>query len=162
MEIPDELCCLFSSEIEAKDGEYTLTVPTQEIVDGDIQPNDAYRVAILKHPSPAESTKRKTAQEPAKDTERETTQETVSTTAHDEENSQRQSSPSAAPVEEGDRRTVEIEGVGEKGDGIARVDKGYVVIVPDTEKRDRVTVEINNVTPTVAFAEVVERKAYYE
>ncbi len=150
MEIPDELYCLFSSEIEAKDGSYTFTVPAQEIVDGDIQPNAGYRVAILKQPSPAESTKR------------ETTQETVSTTTHDEENSQRQSTHSAAPVEVGEHRTVEIEGVGEKGDGIARVDRGYVVIVPDTEKRDRVTVEINNVTPTVAFAEVVERKAYYE
>ncbi|WP_458210627.1 TRAM domain-containing protein [Haladaptatus sp. NG-SE-30] len=150
MEIPDELHCLFSSEIEAQNGSYTLTVPSQEIVDGDIQPNDAYRVAILKQPSSADST------------ERETTQETVSTTTRDKQTHNRQSSHSTAPVEVGDRRTVEIEGVGEQGDGIARVDRGYVIIVPDTEQRDRVTVEINNVTPTVAFAEVVERKAYYE
>lgn len=61
MEIPDELYCLFSSEIEVDDGSYTLTVPTREIVDGDIQPNGAYRVAILKQPSPAESTERETA-----------------------------------------------------------------------------------------------------
>jgi predicted RNA-binding protein with TRAM domain len=149
MEIPDELCCLFSSKIEAEDGSYTLTVPSREIVDGDIQPDATYRVALLKQPSSAE----KIAQE--------TSSSTVSTTP-DEQNPDRQSSYSAAPVEAGDRRTVEIEGVGEKGDGIARVDRGYVIIVPDTEKRDRVTVEINNVTPTVAFAEVVERKAYYE
>ncbi|MFH5802181.1 TRAM domain-containing protein [Haladaptatus sp. CMAA 1911] len=150
MEIPDELYCLFSSEIEADDGSYTLTVPTREIVDGDIQPNGAYRVAILKQPSPAESTKRETA--PTKQQEQKS----------QEQNHNRQSRDSTAPVEEGDRRTVEIEGVGEQGDGIARVDRGYVIIVPDTEKRDRVTVEVNNVTPTVAFAEVVERKAYYE
>ncbi|GAA0256538.1 TRAM domain-containing protein [Haladaptatus pallidirubidus] len=146
MEIPDELRCLFSSEIEAEDGSHTLTVPSQEIVEGDIQPDTAYRVAILKQPSPADST----------------AQETESTTTRDEKTHDRQSSNSEAPVEKGDRQTVEIEGVGEKGDGIARVDNGYVIIVPDTEKRDRVTVEINNVTPTVAFAEVVERKAYYE
>jgi predicted RNA-binding protein with TRAM domain len=150
MEISDELYCLFSSEIEADDGSYTLTVPTREIVDGDIQPNGAYRVAILKQPSPADSTERETA--PTKQREQKS----------QEQKHNRQSSPSTAPVEEGDRRTVEIEGVGEQGDGIARVDRGYVIIVPDTEKRDRVTVEVNNVTPTVAFAEVVERKAYYE
>lgn len=150
MEIPDELCCLFSSEIEPENGSYTFTVPTQEIVDGDIQPDGTYRVAILKHPSPADST------------EQEPTQETVSTPTRDEQNSDRQSSPTTAPVEEGDRRTVEIEDIGEQGDGVARIDRGYVIIVPDTEQRDRVTVEINNVTPSVAFAEVVERKAYYE
>ncbi|WP_227357444.1 TRAM domain-containing protein [Haladaptatus salinisoli] len=149
MEIPDELRCLFSSKIEVEDGSYTLTVPSREIMDGDIHPDASYRVAILKQPSAVEST----AQE--------TSSSTVSTTP-DEPNPDRQSSHSTAPVEEGDRRTVEIEGVGEKGDGIARVDRGYVIIVPDTEKRDRVTVEINNVTPTVAFAEVVERKDYYE
>ncbi len=150
MEIPDELRCLFSSTIEAEDGSYTLTVPKQEIVDGDIQPDGAYRVAILKQPSPPDNTAHETASS------------TTSPTTHQEQDPQRQSGHSAAPVEEGDRRTVEIEGVGEKGDGIARVDRGYVIIVPDTEKRDRVTVEITNVTPSVAFAEVVERKAYYE
>ncbi|SIR63953.1 Predicted RNA-binding protein, contains TRAM domain [Haladaptatus litoreus] len=150
MEIPDELCCLFSSEIEAENESYTFTVPTQEIVDGDIQPDTAYRVALLKQPAPADSKAKKTPSS------------TASPTTRNEENSDRQSRPTTAPVEEGDRRTVEIEGVGEQGDGIARVDRGYVIIVPDTEQRDRVTVEITNVTPSVAFAEVVERKAYYE
>lgn len=145
MEIPDELCCVFSGKIEAEDGSYTLTVPSQEIVDGDLQPDTAYRVAILKQASLSDST----------------AQETSPTTS-DEENQGQQSSHSTAPVEEGDRRTVEIEDVGEQGDGIARVERGYVIIVPDTEQRDRVTVEIANVTPNVAFAEVVERKAYYE
>ncbi|WP_049972691.1 TRAM domain-containing protein [Haladaptatus cibarius] len=150
MEIPDELCCLFSSEIEATDGSHTLRVPTREITDGHLQPDTAYRVALLKQPAPADSTAQKTPSS------------TASPVTRNEENSDRQSSPTTAPVEEGDRRTVEIEGVGEQGDGIARVDRGYVIIVPDTEQRDRVTVEITNVTPSVAFAEVVERKAYYE
>ncbi|WP_083252570.1 TRAM domain-containing protein [Haladaptatus sp. W1] len=145
MEIPDELRCVFSGKIEAEDGSYTLTVPTREVVDGDIQPDAAYRVGILKHPSSADSTEPETAP-----------------STHQEQNHNRQSSHSAAPVEEGDHRTVDIDGVGEKGDGIARIDNGYVIIVPDTEKRDRVTVEITNVTPNVAFAEVVEHKAYYE
>ncbi|WP_266083254.1 TRAM domain-containing protein [Haladaptatus caseinilyticus] len=150
MEIPDELRCLFSSEIEAEDGSYTLTVPSREVVNGDIQPDSAYRVAILKQPSSADSSAR------------ETESSTTSPSTRQEQNQDQQSNQSTAPVEEGDRRTVEIEDVGEQGDGIARVERGYVIIVPDTEKRDRVTVEIANVTPTVAFAEVVERKAYYE
>ncbi|WP_435158094.1 TRAM domain-containing protein [Haladaptatus sp. DFWS20] len=150
MEIPDELRCLFSSEVEAEDGSYTLTVPSREIEDGDIQPDSAYRVAILKQPSSADSSAR------------ETESSTTSPSTRQERNQDQQSNHSTAPVEEGDRRTVEIEDVGEQGDGIARVERGYVIIVPDTEKRDRVTIEIANVTPTVAFAEVVERKAYYE
>lgn len=150
MEIHDELLCLFSDEVEAKDGSYTITVPTREIVDGDIQPNATYRVAILKQPSSAESTERETA--PTKQRNQKS----------QVQNHNRQSGHSAAPVEEGDRRTVDIDGVGEKGDGIARIDNGYVLIVPDTEKRDRVSVEITNVTPNVAFTEVVEHKAYYE
>ncbi|WP_423747563.1 TRAM domain-containing protein (plasmid) [Haladaptatus sp. SPP-AMP-3] len=145
MELPEELRCLFTGEIETEDGSYTLTVPSQEIVDGDIQPDTAYRVVILKQPSLTEST----------------TQETTSTTPN-EQTQDEHPNHSPAPVEEGDRRTVKIEGVGEKGDGIARIDNGYVLIVPDTEQRDRVTVEINNVKPNVAFAEVVEHKAYYE
>ncbi|SIR96775.1 Predicted RNA-binding protein, contains TRAM domain [Haladaptatus litoreus] len=150
MEIPDQLRCLFSSEIKAEDGSYTFTVPSREIEDGDIQPDGAYRVAILKQPASADS--------PA----RETAPSTTSPSTRQEQKQDQQSNHSTAPVEEGDRRTVEIEDVGEQGDGIARVERGYVIIVPDTEKRDRVTIEIDNVTPTVAFAEVVERKAHYE
>ncbi|WP_423746473.1 TRAM domain-containing protein [Haladaptatus sp. SPP-AMP-3] len=147
MEIPDKPQCLFSSEIEVEDESYTLTVPAREIIDSDIQPDAAYRVGILKHPSPADSTEPEIAPSPS---------------THQEQNHDRQSSHSVAPVEEGDHRTVDIEGIGEKGDGIARTDNGYVLIVPDTKKHDRVPVEIINVTPNVAFAEVVEHKAYYE
>jgi len=66
------------------------------------------------------------------------------------------------PVDEGERRTVDIEDIGEKGDGIARVERGYVVIVPDTEQGERVTIEITDVKENLGFAQVVERKAYYE
>lgn len=66
------------------------------------------------------------------------------------------------PVKEGERREVEIEDIGEQGDGIARVKRGYVIIVPDTEIGERVTVEITKVRQNVAFAEVLERLSYYE
>ena len=48
-----------------------------------------------------------------------------------------------------------IEDVGDQGDGIARVERGYVIIVPDTKLGDQVVIEIENVRQNVAFADVV-------
>nr|WP_306060202.1 TRAM domain-containing protein [Natronococcus sp. AD5] len=39
---------------------------------------------------------------------------------------------------------------------MARVERGHVVIVPETEIGDRVTIEIKNVQETLAFGEVIE------
>jgi predicted RNA-binding protein with TRAM domain len=60
------------------------------------------------------------------------------------------------PVEEGEIRYVEIEDIGKQGDGIARVERGYVTIVPDTEVGDRVKVEVREVKSNFAVADVVE------
>ncbi|MFC6906734.1 TRAM domain-containing protein [Halalkalicoccus tibetensis] len=49
------------------------------------------------------------------------------------EESTQAATESTPPVTEGNHRTVEIETIGEQGDGIARVERGYVVIVPDTD-----------------------------
>lgn len=59
-------------------------------------------------------------------------------------------------VEEGNVLDVEIEDIGDQGDGLARVGPGYVVIVPDTQVGDRVTVEITEARENVAFADMVE------
>ncbi|WP_242493277.1 TRAM domain-containing protein, partial [Haloarcula hispanica] len=66
------------------------------------------------------------------------------------------------PVEEGEQRTVEIEDIGDQGDGITRVERGFVVIVPDTDVGERVTIEITDVGQNVAFGEVVERLSDYK
>jgi predicted RNA-binding protein with TRAM domain len=58
-------------------------------------------------------------------------------------------------VSVGDRLDVEIEDVGEQGDGIARVERGYVVFVPDASLGDRVTIEITRTQENFGFAEVV-------
>jgi predicted RNA-binding protein with TRAM domain len=63
--------------------------------------------------------------------------------------------PPEPPVEEGERREVEIEDIGDQGDGITRVERGFVVIVPETKPGDRVTIEIADVQQNVAFAEVL-------
>lgn len=59
-----------------------------------------------------------------------------------------------APVKEGEVVDVKIDSVGDKGDGIARVE-GFVVIVPGTNKGDEVKVKINKVLRNVGFGEVV-------
>lgn len=60
----------------------------------------------------------------------------------------------AAPVREGDELEVKIEAVGEKGDGIAKVD-GFVLFVPKTQAGEVVKVRITRVLKNVGFAEKI-------
>jgi predicted RNA-binding protein with TRAM domain len=59
------------------------------------------------------------------------------------------------PVDEGEIREVEIEDIGEKGDGIARIPPGYVVFVENTSPGDRVRIKITEARDNFAFADVV-------
>lgn len=65
---------------------------------------------------------------------------------------------STPPVSEGDQRTVTVEAVGQEGDGIAKVERGYVIIVPGGEPGEEIEVEIERVTPSVAFANVIDHE----
>lgn len=60
-------------------------------------------------------------------------------------------------IEEGETYELRVESVGNKGDGIAKVDK-YLVFIPSTVKGEIVRAKIKKVSGTLAFAEVVERK----
>ncbi|WP_433633714.1 TRAM domain-containing protein [Halomicrococcus sp. NG-SE-24] len=134
MEIDDELLCLFSVDIDEQDDNYTITIPKREIEKGEVDDDSVYRVAVLTSNTPTDSRTQDThASQPETDDD------------------------PGPPVDAGDRRRVEIEDIGEKGDGIARVERGYVIIVPGTEQDDQVTVEITKVKPNVAFGEVVEQ-----
>ncbi|MFC7009523.1 TRAM domain-containing protein [Halalkalicoccus salilacus] len=137
MNISDDVLCVFSAQIEAQNGSYRINIPEHELTLGDLEPGSSYRVAILSTDS---------AQTTATEARRPTQDRTAS----------------EPPVEVGDQRTVDIEDIGEQGDGIARVDRGYVVVVPETELNERVTIEITRVTETVAFGEVLEREEYYQ
>ncbi|RBI60033.1 deoxyribonuclease [halophilic archaeon] len=134
MEIDDKLLCLFSADIDEQSGDYTITIPERELEKGAVDDDGVYRVAVLRSTTPADHSDQDT-------------RESQSATDDD----------SGPPVDVGDRRVVEIEDIGEQGDGIARVERGYVLIVPETEHGDHVTVEITEVKPNVAFGEVVER-----
>ena len=137
MEISEQLQCLFSGKVEERNGSYVVEVPEQELRLGELQVDETYRVAVL--PSSASNE-----------------------TNDAEADSQPEQTSQTPPVEEGEQRTVEIEDIGDQGDGITRVERGFVVIVPDTKQSERVTVEITDVRENVAFAEVVERISYYE
>ena len=139
MELSEELECLFSASIEEQDGSYVIDVPERELQLGDLREGETYRVAVVSSPVQGESGQ--TEQTETDSQERE---------------------PPEPPVEEGETREVEIEYIGEQGDGITRVERGFVVIVPDTDESERVEIEITDVRQNVAFAEVVKRLSYYE
>jgi predicted RNA-binding protein with TRAM domain len=61
-----------------------------------------------------------------------------------------------SPVEVGELRMVTVTDRGRRGDGIARVDQGFVVIIPETAPDDRVLVEIEEVRESYALGMVVE------
>ncbi|WP_114578346.1 TRAM domain-containing protein [Saliphagus sp. LR7] len=134
MEIPEELLCLFSAEVEADGDSYRIEIPAREFTDGDLQPGQVYQVALLASDSDSDSGS----------SARETTGQSTESSARN------------PPIAKGDRRIVDIDDIGKRGDGIARVERGYVVIVPETEIGDRVKIEIENVQETLAFGEVIE------
>lgn len=132
MDVPDNLLCLFSARIEEQDGSFVIEIPDSEVEIGDISGNETYRIGVFSAASPAG---------PGPQVER-------PGEAH-------RATPEP-PVEEGEIREVEIEDIGEKGDGIARIGPGYIVFVPETVIGDRVTVEITDVRENFAFGEVIQ------
>lgn len=138
MDIPDTLLCLFNAEIDEQNGSFVIEIPDNEITMGDVDPGQAYRVAILPPVSGAEP-EPETGRGTGPDVNRGRTREI-----------------SEPPVAEGDTVEVEVEDLGEQGDGIARIGPGYIVFVPDTNVGDRVTVEITKVHDNFAFGDVIE------
>jgi len=63
--------------------------------------------------------------------------------------------PIESLVEEGERRTVTVETVGDQSDGIAKVERGYVVTVPEARPGQRPEVRIKEVRQNVAFASII-------
>ena len=135
MEIPEQLRCLFTATLEEQNETYRIEIPDTELEKGPVQASETYRVAILSSPSTSDSESSRVVPEAVDD----------------------DLEPPGPPVAEGDTRTVEIEDIGDQGDGITRVERGFVVIVPDTEQGEQVEIEITDVSDTVAFATVTDR-----
>jgi predicted RNA-binding protein with TRAM domain len=132
MEISEQLLCLFNGEVTETDDGYVVEIPDREVENGTIDPETIYRVAIIARgegpAEPAESSETAVPSEPQ------------------------------PPVEVGEIRYVEIEDIGKQGDGIARVERGYVIIVPGAEMGERVKVEISEVKSNFAVGEVIEEE----
>ncbi|QSW98377.1 TRAM domain-containing protein [Haloterrigena alkaliphila] len=131
MEISEKLLCLFSADVSAEEDRYVIEVPRQEVETGDIEPDEVYRVALISRDEAADS-------------------EGASATPG--------SAPSEPqpPVDVGETRYVEIEDIGKQGDGIARVERGYVIIVPGADVGERVKVEVTEVKSNFAVGEIIE------
>jgi len=140
-EISDSLKLLFETAVEEKDDRYVVSIPESLVENGSVTTDETYRIALLAAEEPeAESDTDPTAAEPSA-----RTVPTESESPHTQ----------GPPVEEGEIRTVSIDTLGDQGDGIAKVERGFIVIVPGTKPGDRVEVEITDVKETVAFAETV-------
>ncbi|WP_435072924.1 TRAM domain-containing protein [Halorubrum sp. HHNYT27] len=135
MEISEKLLCLFSADVREENGEYVVDVPDREIETGSLEPGETYRVALISRSS---------------------TDSTPESDGSADISASRADDGPQPPVEPGEMRYVEIEDLGKQGDGIARVERGYVIIVPGTEVGERVKIEITEVKSNFAVAEVVE------
>ena len=130
MEISNELLCLFSAEVSADGDRYVVEVPKREVETGSVEAGRTYRVALIEAGAPETTVSEETEPTPADEPQ--------------------------PPVEPGEIRYVEIEDLGKQGDGIARVERGYVIIVPGAEVGERVKVEVTEVKSNFAVGEVIE------
>ena len=128
MEISDKLLCLFSAEVTDDGDSYTVEIPKREVERGTVAPGDTYRVALIERERSSSS----------------------------EESTEPSPDEPQPPVERGETRYVEIEDIGKQGDGIARVERGYVIIVPGADVGERVKVEITEVKSNFAVGEILD------
>ncbi|MFC7006440.1 TRAM domain-containing protein [Halalkalicoccus salilacus] len=131
MEISDKLLCLFNAELTETDDGYVVEIPQSEIDTGSLESGETYRVALI-------------------------SRDAVESESTESSSSSRPTTEPQPPVEQGEIRYVEIEDIGKQGDGIARVERGYVIIVPGAEIGEQVKVEISEVKSNFAVGEVIE------
>ena len=159
VEITDSLACLYTGRVESRGDDYVVTVPASEIEHGSVSVGETYRIAVLDR---AESGDEESASS-AGDDAASVPDASGSSGETASDDGQRPTSRGAAgavqpdpPVSEGEVRNVTIETLGDKGDGIAKIERGYVVIVPDAEPGEEPTVEITSVRENVSFANIVD------
>lgn len=138
VEISDSLRTLFTGVVEERDGEYVVVVPSSEIEQGELTSGEAYRVGLIGAGGDGGVTSKDARGTGARTRGRDS------------------ASSDQPPVVEGETYQVEIESMGEQGDGVAYVD-GFVVMVSDAEIGERVVVKVETVLESVAFGDVVKR-----
>ena len=131
MEISDQLLCLFSADVTDEGDRYVVEVPRREVETGSIDAGATYRVALI-------------------------STDAESTSVEEEHETDVPPDQPQPPVEPGETRYVEIEDIGKQGDGIARVERGYVIIVPGAEIGERVKIEVTEVKSNFAVGEIID------
>ncbi len=132
LQISDNLLCLFNAEVVGEGDKYYIELPAQEIETDTLEAGETYRVAIISRDDGPSATE-------GGETER-----------------GRPPSEPQPPVDVGEIRYVEIEDIGKQGDGIARVERGYVIIVPGAEVGEQVKIEVSEVKSNFAVGEIIE------
>lgn len=138
--IPDRLQALITARPTGTEGRVQIEIPSEVVEHATVDPEVVYHVAVL--PTEAEDT----------------TEDGRNTMSPADASTSSTATSSGPPVNEGEIRTVTIDTLGDQGDGITRVERGFVVIVADTEPDEEVTVEIDTVQSNVAFASIVKRR----
>lgn len=136
VQIPDSLRSVFSATVDERGGKYVFEVPQGEIDHDAVEPGSTYRVALFESGTSSDAT-----------------------TPEAGRSGTDAAGPGGVPeppVDEGEIREVTIETVGDQGDGIAKVERGYVLIVPGARPGEAPTVEVETVKRNVAFATVVD------
>lgn len=133
----DTPLCVFSAQVKSKGDSFSLKIPEREVSIGPLQEGEVYRFALMGHSVQSEPLDSETVPSPDYNT-------------------------SVPPVSEGESLQVEIEDIGDQGDGIARIESGYIVFVPNTTLNERVTIEITEARENVAFAEVIGRQDRFD
>ncbi|MDS0222963.1 TRAM domain-containing protein [Haloarcula sp. S1AR25-5A] len=179
MATDSDLHCLFTAPVEEQDDSYVIEIPKQEVELGTLSAGALYRIALFQsdaalpesEPESQQSDSESQSQsrsrsesdpQPQSRSEQQSRSDPQSGSRSDEPSGEPEFAPSGPPVAEGETRVVEIDNIGDKGDGVARIDGGYVVIVSDADVGERLRVEMDQVRENVAFAEIVERLPYYE
>jgi predicted RNA-binding protein with TRAM domain len=144
MRIPEALQTVFSASPSQDDGDFVIKLPRQEIEAGALDPEDTYRIGIYELPERGQ---------PQDNNDSSSVSPNGGGPSKAGSGSHESLSP---PVEEGEMLMVTIESTGDEGDGIAKTDEGYTVIVPDTNPGDKVEVKVTNVKKQYAFAKVVK------
>ena len=132
MEISDELLCLFSADVTVEDDRYLVEVPRREVETGAVEAGGTYRVALISAD--------------------------IDTEADESDETETPPDQPQPPVEPGETRYVEIEDIGKQGDGIARVERGYVIIVPGADIGERVKIEVTEVKSNFAVGEILDEE----
>ncbi len=132
LEISDELLCLFSADVSVEDDRYVVEVPRREVETGAVEAGGTYRVALISAEIESDEGGGEATETPPD-----------------------QPQP---PVEPGETRYVEIEDIGKQGDGIARVERGYVIIVPGADIDERVKIEVTEVKSNFAVGEIIDEE----